>query len=209
MRSKGSCGKIVSIKRRFCPRAGKTALFVCLAVSCLAVGSLTGCGAKENIEELETYKGQMESFFAEVAEIDDAMNAIDTSSDAYGEELLSLLDRLDTAFAEMAEYEIPDEFASIGDLAVEASENMNRAVTLYHDVFGAAETPEPDEASETADGSEVAAYNEAFAPFDENTADAAMQYYERANLRMKYIIQILHGELPEGDNITYTYETEE
>ena len=58
---------------------------------------------------------------------------------------------------------------------------MRQAVALYHDAYEA----------------EV---------FDEVTAQVARQYYDRANLRIQYIIMILHGEIPEGDGITYTEE---
>lgn len=39
-----------------------------------------------------------------------------------------------------------------------------------------------------------------------NYEEAAREYYERANLRIQYIIMLLHGEIPEGENITYTEE---
>ena len=43
--------------------------------------------------------------------------------------------------------------------------------------------------------------------FDEPTAQAAREYYDRANIRIQYIISILHGEIPEGEGITYTEES--
>ena len=66
-------------------------------------------------------------------------------------------------------------------VADEADENMKQAVALYHSAYEA----------------EV---------FDEPMAQAAREYYDRANIRIQYIISILHGEIPEGEGITYTEE---
>ena len=42
--------------------------------------------------------------------------------------------------------------------------------------------------------------------YDEAVAGAAREYYDRANIRIQYIITILHGEIPEGEGVTYTEE---
>ena len=44
-------------------------------------------------------------------------------------------------------------------------------------------------------------------PFDAVLEDVARQNYERANLRLQYIISILHGDIPE-EIVTYDEETE-
>ena len=54
---------------------------------------------------------------------------------------------------------------------------MTQAVSLYHQLYE----------GET---------------FDSNIAVAANEYYSRANIRLQYIISILHGEMPEGENVT-------
>lgn len=66
-------------------------------------------------------------------------------------------------------------------LADEADENMKEAVALFHTAYE----------------------GEAF---DAASEQAAREYYERTNVRLQYIITILHGEIPEGEGVTYTEE---
>ena len=42
--------------------------------------------------------------------------------------------------------------------------------------------------------------------YDEGSEQAALEYYNRTNIRIQYIITILHGEIPEGEGVTYTEE---
>ena len=137
---------------------------------------LTGCGEDE---QLTAYQEDMNTFFEHIVDFNDNMNAIDPSADNATEQLLSYLDQLQAEIAWMAELETPDQFSTVDSLADEADENMQQAVALYHSAFE----------------SEV---------FDEAVAEAARQYYDRANLRIQYIRMILHGEIPEGEGITYT-----
>ena len=143
---------------------------------------LTGCGEDE---KLTAYQEDMNTFFEHIAEIDDGMNAIaiDASADdvTKRDRLLSYLDQLQAEITWMAELETPDQFSAVDSLADEADDNMKQAVALYHNAYEA----------------EV---------FDEATAQAAREYYDRANLRIQYIIMILHGEIPEGEGITYMEE---
>lgn len=139
---------------------------------------LSGCG---NNEELEFYKANMNQFFENVKVFDSSINAIDPESDTAVSELLSLLDSMDKSFAQMASLEVPEGFPGVDQLADEASENMTEAVSYYHQAF------------------EGAAYDSAL-------ADAAKQYYDRANIRVQYIVSILHGDIPEE---IYVYDTED
>lgn len=139
---------------------------------------MTGCGEDE---ALTTYQEDMNTFFEHIAEINDGMNSIDASADDATQQLLSYLDQLQAEVAWMAELETPDQFSAVDSLADEADENMQQAVTLYHEAYGSGEYNEP-------------------------IAEAAGEYYDRANLRIQYIIMILHGEIPEGEGITYTEE---
>ena len=155
---------------------------VIMCVSLLCGLWLAGCGEDE---QLTAYQEDMNTFFEHIAEIDDGMNAIaiDTSADdaTKRKQLLSYLDQLQAEITWMAELETPDQFSAVDSLADEADENMQQAVALYHNAYEA----------------EV---------FDDVTAQVARQYYDRANLRIQYIIMILHGEIPEGEGITYTEE---
>lgn len=139
---------------------------------------MTGCGEDE---ALTTYQEDMNTFFENIAEINDGMNSIDASADDATQQLLSYLDQLQEDVAWMAELETPEQFSAVDSLADEADENMQQAVALYHEAYG----------SEN---------------YDEAIAEAASEYYDRANLRIQYIIMILHGEIPEGEGITYTEE---
>lgn len=149
-----------------------------LILCLLCVLFLTGCGEDE---ALNNYQKDMEIFFQHVAEFDENMNTIDVGQEDYVAQLLSYLDALDAEVAWMAELEVPEQFSVVDDLADEASENMRQAVSYFHMAYEAEE-------------------------FNPNYEEAAREYYKRANLRIQYIIMLLHGEIPEGEGITYTEE---
>lgn len=139
---------------------------------------LAGCGEDEALTE---YQEDMETFFGHIIEFNNNMNAIDVNQPDYVEQLLGYLDSLDAEVAWMAGLEVPDEFSAVESLADEASENMTQAVSLFHMAY---------------EGEE----------FDANVEQAAREYYSRANIRFQYIITLLHGEIPEGEGVTYTEE---
>ncbi len=144
----------------------------------ICVLMLTACG---NDETLTAYQEDMTTFFEHVAAYNDDMNSIDASSEDATQQLLDYLDQLESEITWMAELEVPEQFSAVDSLADEADENMKQAVELYHQAY------------------EGEAYDEA-------AAEAAREYYDRANIRIQYIITILHGEIPEGDGVTYTEE---
>lgn len=139
---------------------------------------LTGCGEDE---ALDAYQADMETFFGHIAEFDENINAIDTGQEDYVAQLLEYLDALDAEVAWMAELEVPEQFSVVDNLADEASENMRQAVSYFHMAYEAEE-------------------------FNPNYEEAAREYYQRANIRLQYIVMLLHGEIPEGEGITYTEE---
>jgi len=141
---------------------------------------LCGCGKDE---ELEEYRIQMSDFFDQIEELNSNMNAIDANAEDAPSQLLSYLDAIEAEFEHLAGLEVPKEFMSIESLADEAAENMTQAVVFYHQLYE----------SES---------------FDSNVAQMANEYYKRANLRLQYIISILHGEMPEGDNVTIIMDGE-
>ena len=150
---------------------------ICLALFLLFM--LAGCGKKD--EALEEYQANMEAFFEHIVEFNDNMNAIDVSQGDYVSQMLEFLDALDAEVAWMAQLEVPDEFSAVESLADEASENMTQAVLFYHMAYDNGE-------------------------YDENVEAAAKEYYDRANLRIQYIVMLLHGEVLEGEGLTYTEE---
>lgn len=152
---------------------------LCLVLLCVLL--LAGCG-KESDETLTEYQENMNTFFEHITEYNDEMNNIDVSEEGYVSRLLELLDGLDAEVAWMSTLEVPEQFAAVDSLADEASENMTQAVLLYHMVY------EDEE-------------------YNENVEEAAREYYSRANIRIKYIVMLLHGEIPEGDGVIYTEES--
>lgn len=135
---------------------------------------LAGCGQKE---ELEIYKTNMNQFFENIRLIDSSINAIDPNSETSTAELLSLLDSMDTSFAQMAALEVPDGFPGVDELADDASAYMSEAVSYYHQAYEG--------------------------EYDASYADVAYQNYEQANIRFQYIVSIIHGNIPEE---IFTYD---
>ena len=152
-------------------------VILCVVLLCGIL--ITACGQDE---ELTAYQEDMNTFFEHIASYHEGMNAIDASAPDAKDQLLSYLDQLQAEFTWMAELTVPDAFSAVDSRADEADENMQQAVALYHSAY------ETD-------------------VFDEPTAQAAREYYDRANIRIQYIISILHGEIPEGEGITYTEES--
>ncbi len=149
-----------------------------ILVTLLFAFLLTACG--EN-EELTAYQEDMNTFFERAGEYNDKMYAIDPESDTAVIELLGYLDAYAEDIQWMAELEVPEQFSAVESLADEADENMKEAVALFHAAY---------------DGES----------YDEGSEQAALEYYDRTNIRIQYIITILHGEIPEGEGVTYTEE---
>lgn len=152
---------------------------LCFGLLCSLM--LAGCGKEKN-EALADYQESMNTFFEHVAEYDDEMNNIDVGQEDYVTQMLELLDGLDAEVAWMSTLEVPEQFAAVDSLADEASENMTQAVSLYHMAY---------------EGEE----------YNVNVEEAAREYYGRANIRIKYIVMLLHGEIPEGEGVIYTEES--
>ena len=141
---------------------------------------LYGCGQKTD-PELEAYKESMTSFYADLSSYNNSINTIDPDSETAKDELLDNIDRMTQTYKEMALVEVPEEFSGIADLADEAAEYMEKAQEFYHEAYD----------------------NE----FDEDSEMLASEYYERANNRAMVMLQVLHGEVPEGEGITVETES--
>lgn len=152
--------------------------FNVIVLTCMVASFvLTGCGKKSS-EQLETYKDKMTSFYDMLSYLNKSINSIDTDSETAKDELLGYLDEMNKAYDSMAKAEVPEEFSSISDIAVEAADYMRKADEYYHMAYDGA--------------------------FDENSESLASQYYERANSRAMVILQVLHGEVPSGDGVVVT-----
>lgn len=148
----------------------------------ICVLTLAGCSKKD--EQLENYKSEMQAFTERVTEIVTAIDNIDVSSDTRREELLGYLDELDEEFTNMGNLEVPQQFASVEELADDASANLSKSVALYHQAFDNVEN------------------------YDSQFVEAALEYWNRAFKRIEYIGILLQGELPDDESITIIHEGE-
>jgi hypothetical protein len=147
-----------------------------ILVSLTAAAILGGCGKSADTQALDEYKASMEEFYSKLSYYDSSINAIDPDSDSAGAELLGYLDEMNQSYAEMATFQVPDEFSGIADIAIEAADYMQKADEFYHQAYDNG--------------------------FDTDSEALAQQYYERANNRVFVMLQVLHGEVPSGEGVT-------
>jgi len=144
-------------------------LYISVILCLILFFSLAGCGSDNYLDE---YKAKMENFFEQLNDYDNAINSLDPYSASAVSDLLFYLDGVADAIREMASYDVPDVFYGVDELARQANEYMAEAVSLYNEAFLAFE-------------------------YNDNIAAAASENYERANLRLRYIAEILRGDIPE------------
>ena len=133
---------------------------------------ISGCGQSSDEILLDEYKSGMETFFEKVDDANEAINSIEAGSEDASTELLEALDELNDACSDMADLEVPEDFAALGDLPEDASDYMKQAVEAYHRAYDG-----------VYDGN-----------FDESALQDADEYYENANQCIRKILSILHGE---------------
>lgn len=155
----------------------KTFFRVLGLVLCAAL--LTGCNKKpDNTEELKKYKQEMTEFFTSLEKINTNINNINPEDQESMDNLYTQFAALDKAYKELADIEVPEDFINNETLADQASEYMTQANEYLRQAF-----------TETS--------------YNQTVLDAAMECYKRANKRLQYIITILHGELPQGEDVQY------
>lgn len=157
----------------------KNRLYFFFAAVC-AMFILAACG-KAKDPELEAYKESMTKFYDRLTYFDNAINAINPEAEDAKVQLLGYLDEMNAEYQTMAALTIPDAFSGISDIAVESADYMQKADEFYH----------------------LAYDNE----FDEDSEMLASQYYQRANSRVLVMLQVLHGEVPEGEGVTVETES--
>lgn len=141
---------------------------------------LSGCGKEENTEA-DAYRDSMTQCYETIDASTKALDSINPSSNTAVTDMLTQLDQINTAFQDMAALEVPEEYSSIEKMADDAAYYMSESVRLYHEAYG----------------------SETYLPDVGNNAKAQ---YTAAMTYLSYIGQILMGEIPEGDNVTVTYE---
>ena len=149
---------------------------------CLVLTALlfTGCGKKDNTSA-DAYRDSMTQCYETIDASTRVLDSINPSSNTAVTDMLTQLDQINTAFQDMAALEVPEEYASVEKMADDAAYYMSESVRLYHEAYGSDE----------------------YLPDIGNDARAQ---YTTAMTYLSYIGQVLMGEIPEGDNVTVTYE---
>ena len=151
----------------------------CLLLSGItALSLLSGCGEDVATDDYSDYKNSLNNFFDAVTTLDEEINALDPEDDDSISELFVYLDELEDQFEYFAEIEVPDAYIVTESLADEAYDYMKQANEYFKASF-----------SDTS--------------YNQYTYEAGLECYSRANKRVQYVISILHGELPEDENISY------
>lgn len=145
---------------------------------------LSGCGSSSKEEAaLASFSSSVADFTDYIQDADEKINQLDINKTESADELLEILDGMDTKFAEFASIEMPAQYEGVKGLAKQASEEMSLAVSHYH----------------TAYESE---------PFNENYADAAYQCYRNSYEYVQYMGYLIAGEkIPENDHVKVYEET--
>lgn len=156
---------------------------IALLLSVVCVLSLCACSNSDEAKALKKYKSDMEAFFTDLEGINSSIEEINVDADDAMNILFDNFDSLEKSYINMAALEVPtkgapETFAYIEELADEASEYMIQANDYMHQSF--------------SDSS-----------YNEYTLEGAMECYKRANKRILYIIDLLHGEYPKDENISY------
>ena len=134
--------------------------------------SFTACG--KNTEEILVFQSKLNTAIMKIESLHNELNSIDATSPNAASTALNRLSDLNDAFDTLANIDITDEnFMYIAGLADEGAEYMSQAYELFEKAYGQED-------------------------FDEETADLAYKYLERATTRVRVIVTMLHGEVPEG-----------
>lgn len=153
----------------------------CLLAVLLLSTFLGGCGEPKEDPVKVKFKNDIENFCNSISELDASMNAINPDSENAPAQLLQYLDEVDMRFKSFAELDFPEEFNYLESLADDASTYMTEAVMYYHNSYS----------------------NNSY---NEYTAEYAQENYARAIKRIKIIISMLHGEVPQEEGIVISYE---
>ncbi|MBO7334377.1 MAG: hypothetical protein J6U67_05715 [Lachnospiraceae bacterium] len=138
--------------------------------------SLAACAG--STEDYTEYKKEMSNFFESVNTLNEEMNALNPDDAEAVNKLFEYLDQVEEQFKYFSEIEVPNQYKVTESLADEAYDYMKEANEYFRQSF-----------SENS--------------YNEYTLEAAMECYSRANKRMQYVIDIIHGKLPEDENISF------
>lgn len=149
-------------------------IFTIFTALLLVMTFLAGCGESEENKALKQYNDTMTVFFDDLVTINDRINAIDPESNSSLKELYTQFDALESKFQYLTTVSVPKEvvyYESIESLSQEGYDWMKQANEYLHQAY-----QEED--------------------FNESVVEASMECYRRANKRIRYIISLIHGEVP-------------
>ena len=172
MRKSRECDRVFGIKTKL-TKEEKTVRKYMVALGIAGLLAVSGCGQSE---KLGAFQESIENFYAEVSGIESEIRHIDVKSEDAVTALLILLEQMSVQLDILAKAEVPDEFASVAELAQDAQMYMTEASRLYQEAFSEDQVKEP-------------------------YVEAAIENYESAMKRIDYIAVLLQGEIPEGATV--------
>ena len=152
-------------------------ILICIFALC---GCKSGSESTSSGSDLSEFRNQVDSFNAKIAEIDSAINSVNTSEAGFEQKVTGSLNELNTAFSDFSNTDFPEEFDYLEHLADEAAEYMNSAVSIYISVY-------------TDDSLSPESMQEKF--------DEADKQYSNAFKRIKVIMTFLNGEVSEDADV--------
>jgi hypothetical protein len=132
------------------------------------------CSCGKDTTQIVAFQNKLYNVVADIEVLHNDLNNLDVTASDAADTALKKLGKLDDAFKKLSKIDVVDEeYAYITDLAKEGSEYMTQAYDLFKEAY--------------ADDN-----------FDEENADLAYKYLERATTRIRVIVTMLHGEIPDG-----------
>jgi len=147
------------------------------------VFSLTGCGNTD--AALTKYEAAASDFCTAIETKGTELTKIDLTSDTSSQDVLTVLDDMETSFQAFSAVDVPSDYSSVEKLADDANTYMQKSVKAYHQVLEAD-------------------------TYDAAAAAKAYDSYQKAMNRVGYIADILAGvpvELADGDKIVQDSST--
>ena len=133
--------------------------------------SITGCG--KDTEQILAFQNELNTVVMKMEALDKELNNMDVTAPDAAESALKNLSDLKKAFDELSAINVKDDnYTYISGLADEGAEYMTKALEFYQKAY-------------------------AHDKFDNGSADLAYQYLERATKRIRVMVNMLHGEVPD------------
>lgn len=139
----------------------------------MALIGLTACGNDgQTAEELSAYRTEMETFFTDLETAQNAIEAIDAGDDSAETDLLTQVDAISVSCAAIAAVDPPSGYEEVQTTAEHAAAMMGQASSGFHHAF------------ESTD-------------LDQDSYDAAMEYYKAAGNDIQAMIVMLQNSFDE------------